>query len=208
MKSIGQNWRINPNGRARQFLILHGVPGGLIQAVDLNLVNLSAPLDIGQRRTMVIEANRQTQWFTTVRAKIPITPFVYLITSENRFLIARQTAVLLFWSYLLNAMNFPETMHNSRPLWHIPNTEFKNELLIEHTAGRHSQPNMLVLDGLSTNMPPSKISKVHDIVQTICDRPIILLIHGPKPFHYCVDNLGVRPKYLLNIAPSPKRHQV
>lgn len=208
MKAIWQNWQINPNGKARQFLILHGVPGGLLQTIDFSLDNLSAPLDIGQRRTMVVEPDRQAHWFTTIRAKTPITPFVYLITSEHRFMLARQTAVVLFWAYLSNAMNYPETHHNSRPLWHIPNAEFKNELLIEYTAGRHTQPNVLVLDGLSTNMPASKISKVHDIVQSICDRPTILLIHGPKPFQYCIDNFGVRPKYLLNIAPSPKRHQV
>jgi hypothetical protein len=200
-------WRVKPSGKARQFLTLQGVPSGLLE-FSFDPTTSIANADVStENKGRIINPKQQLAWLNTILDDCSCEPAVFLFTSEQQYLMARRVATIVFWRYLANSLNYPRTFKASKPFWHIPNLEFKNPVLNNYMAGEHSQPNLLVLDSLSVNMPAVKASKVHDLLQAMCDRPRLLLVHGAKSYQYCIDQLGVRPNKLINFA-DPKRRRI
>jgi len=200
--------KVKISNKARHILSLQGVPSGLLQPFSLKpddlLQNFPLPSVNECDATKWIDTDTQLDWLNLILEDLPITPYTLMCINTPRFFKARQLALLLFWRYLVDSMNHPRTYHDSLPIWRSVNLNFRNYLLEEYASGKHTRPNLLVIDGVYHDMPNIKCDKLHDIMQTLCDRPRILIFHGPDPFNFCVNALGTRPTYILNMdAPPP-----
>jgi hypothetical protein len=202
-------FNISPSDKAKQLLLMHGVPRSLLNDFKVNIAKELGNLEIAQQqKNKIILASQQKRWFEQIYKQIDIDPAIIIISSTDFYLQARRTGLLLFWQYLSYSLNYPRDFKNSKPIWHLPDLSYKNNLLEAYHRGEHYKPNLLLIDSIYEDMPAIKVDKVHDLLQVFCDRPCILVIHGANPYNYCINRLGARPNKLLNFARQLRREIV
>jgi len=200
---------VAPSDKARQLLLLYGVPRSLLGNYKLDIASSLGNLEItGERRSRIVLVRQQRLWFRQIYQELPTQPKIIVCTSREFYLQARRVGLLLFWRYLEFSLNYPKEFANSRPVWYLPDLGFRNRLLEAYKAGEHDAANLVVIDNIYEDMPAIKLDKVRDLLQYLCDRPRLLIIHGTDPYNYCLQKLGVRPTQIFNFARQLRREIV
>ena len=196
-------FKVNPSDKAAQFLQLANVPKGLLAPFSFDLSKILATANIGnQTSAKLLPVAKQIEYFT--RLRIDYSPYVAIVCSVDNYSLARQISTVIFWAHLQHCLN-NDKLRGSMPHWLSVINDFKNEFMDNYNDGLHAAANLLVLDNIYADMPSTKLDKVIDVLQTLCDRPRLILFRGKDAYKYCVETLGVRPNMLLNVS---KRQQI
>lgn len=199
-------FNIKISHKARQLLLLHGAPAAIVRPHTLDLSRTLSIAEINSGKiNRAISSKKQLTWFKHLYQDLPIEPKIIISNSMDFYEQARIIGLLLFWRYLSYSLNYPDIFHASTPLWYIPEAGFNTTPQEQYRRGRHREPNLLVVDLIHDDMPAAKVDKVHDLLQTMCDRPRLLLIRSQQPYNYCLNKLGVRPNMLFNIERQVQR---
>ena len=197
-------YKINPSDKARQFMKMCGVPNGLLSPFTLDLTKLLVPFNHGNKTVKVISRSQQLNCWQFLQTKF--SPYVLIIASVDNYLQARQLATILLWRNLLNSLNHSKT--SALPVWHNPAGQYPNQLLLDYHNGKYREPSLLVLDNVYTDMSSHKRDKVSDILQTMNDRPQVIIFRGDDPNGYCTEQLGIKPNYRLQLGRTSNKSNI